>query len=147
MTGARERRPDAILDALRDTGVTHLFGNFGSDHPDLIESLARSQASGRNSPRVVICPFESVGLAAAHGHTLVSGQAQAVVVHCDVGTHGIILRPARGEGSRPPGAPPPPRKSVTAGGLARWPAIPYLWRKAQAPPTIPRRPLTRSTPT
>jgi len=77
---------DALIDGLTEMGVSHLFANFGSDHPPIIEALARRAEQGRNTPRVILCPHESVGLAAAHGHALVSGQAQAVVVHCDVGT-------------------------------------------------------------
>ncbi len=77
---------DALIEGLLDAGVTHLFVNFGSDHPDIIEALARLRALGRNSPRVIVCPYESVALSAAHGHALVSRQAQAVFVHCDVGT-------------------------------------------------------------
>jgi acetolactate synthase I/II/III large subunit len=82
----RPTAADAILQGLRESGVTHLFGNFGSDHPEIIESLARNQLAGRNLPQVIVCPHESVALSAAHGHTLLSHQAQAVVVHCDVGT-------------------------------------------------------------
>ncbi|MFT5390703.1 MAG: acetolactate synthase-1/2/3 large subunit [Gammaproteobacteria bacterium] len=77
---------DGMIDALGEMGVTHFFANFGSDHPPIIESLAKAKARGKNNPRVVLCPHESVALAAAHGHALVSGQAQAVFVHCDVGT-------------------------------------------------------------
>ena len=41
-----ERSAGAILvDALRDAGVTHLFANFGSDHPAIIEALARDAAA------------------------------------------------------------------------------------------------------
>jgi len=77
---------DAMLEGLVESGVSHVFANFGSDHPPIIEALARAKRAGRNRPRVVICPHESVGLAAAHGYALVSGEPQAVFVHVDVGT-------------------------------------------------------------
>jgi len=77
---------DGLIDALADSGVSCCFANFGSDHPPLIEALARGQSTGRNRPQVLLCPHETVALSAAHGHAMVSGQAQAVFVHCDVGT-------------------------------------------------------------
>jgi acetolactate synthase-1/2/3 large subunit len=82
-----ERSAGAILvDALRDAGVTHLFANFGSDHPAIIEALARDREGGIDSPRVILCPHEYSALSAAHGYAAVTGEPQAVFVHTDVGT-------------------------------------------------------------
>src|SRR5690606_11278969 len=67
-------------------GVDVIFGNLGSDHPALIEALARARARGEARPAVVLAPHEASALAAAHGYALVSGRAQAVFVHVDVGT-------------------------------------------------------------
>jgi acetolactate synthase-1/2/3 large subunit len=75
-----------IVDALRDAGVTHLFANFGSDHPAIIEALAADRERGENSPAVILCPHEATALSAAHGYALVTGRPQAVFVHTDVGT-------------------------------------------------------------
>lgn len=77
---------DAMLDALEHCGVTHLYVNLGSDHPELIESLAKRAAAGHHPFRVVTCPHENVALTAAQAHAMVSGQPQAVFVHVDVGT-------------------------------------------------------------
>lgn len=77
---------DAMLDALEHCGVTHLYVNLGSDHPELIESLAKRAAAGHNPFRVVTCPHENVALTAAQAHAMVSGRPQAVFVHVDVGT-------------------------------------------------------------
>jgi len=84
--GAGWTASDALLDALEHCGVTHLYVNLGSDHPELIESLAKRAASGHHPFRVVTCPHENVALTAAQAHAMVSGQPQAVFVHVDVGT-------------------------------------------------------------
>ena len=75
-----------IVDALRDAGVTHLFANFGSDHPAIIEALAVDRENGLDTPTVILCPHEATALSAAHGFAAVTGRPQAVFVHTDVGT-------------------------------------------------------------
>lgn len=79
----------AFLDALTAYGVSHLFANFGSDHPALIEAIAEARADGRPLPRVVTCPNEMVGMSAAHGFWQASGVPQAVVVHVECGTQAL----------------------------------------------------------
>src|SRR5690606_9174832 len=79
----------AFLEALNEAGVSYIFANFGSDHPALIEAIAEARAKGRKVPAVVTCPNEMVGMSAAHGFALVSGQAQAVVVHVECGTQAL----------------------------------------------------------
>ena len=79
----------AFLDALVEAGVSHVFANFGSDHPGLVEAIARARATGRPVPAIVTCPNEMVGMSAAHGFALVSGRPQAVFVHVDCGTQGL----------------------------------------------------------
>jgi len=85
-SGERYNTGDAILDALSDLGVTHIFSNFGSDHPAIIEALAKRKANNKKRFQVITCPHEIVTLCAAHGYAMVSGQGQAVFVHTDVGT-------------------------------------------------------------
>jgi len=75
-----------LIDALREAGVTHLFANFGSDHPAIIEALAGDRERGIASPRVILCPHEYSALSAAHAYAAATGEAQAVFVHTDVGT-------------------------------------------------------------
>ncbi len=79
----------ALLDALTEAGVSHIFANFGSDHPALIEAIAEARAKGRIIPTVVTCPNEMVALSCAHGFAQVSGRAQAVIVHVDCGTQAL----------------------------------------------------------
>ena len=80
------RAADALVDGLRMAGVEVIFANLGSDHPAVIEALAAARERGETVPAVVISPHESTALSAAHGYTLVTGRAQAVFVHVDVGT-------------------------------------------------------------
>ena len=77
---------DELLNAMQTMGIEVLFGNFGSDHPEFIESMAKAREAGDDMPRILISPYESTALAAAHGFALMRGRAQAVFVHCDVGT-------------------------------------------------------------
>lgn len=89
----------ALLEAITQAGVSHVFVNLGSDHPALVEAIAEARAMGTPIPRIITCPFEMVGLTAAHGHTMVSGQPQAVVVHVECGTQslaGAVHNAARG---------------------------------------------------
>jgi acetolactate synthase I/II/III large subunit len=72
-------------------GVRYIFANLGSDHPGLIEALARAKAQGREDevPRLVVCPHETVAPSAAHAYASVSRQPQAVFVHVDAGTQNL----------------------------------------------------------
>jgi acetolactate synthase-1/2/3 large subunit len=79
----------AFLEALRETGASHIFANLGSDHPALIESLAVARAEGVPMPRLITCPNEMVALSAAHGYVQATGQAQAVIVHVECGTQAL----------------------------------------------------------
>ena len=89
----------AFLEALVEAGVDYIFANLGSDHPALVEAIALARLEGRKIPTIVTSPHEFVALCAAHGHALVSGQAQAVVVHVECGTQnlgGAIHNAAKG---------------------------------------------------
>ncbi|MER7797924.1 thiamine pyrophosphate-requiring protein [Microbacterium sp. NPDC096154] len=86
MSGSERPAGSLVIDALRDAGVTHLFANFGSDHPAIIEALAADRERGIDGPRVILCPHEYTALSAAQGYAAVTGLPQAVFVHTDVGT-------------------------------------------------------------
>ncbi len=83
---AVETAADALIEALRSNGVELIFVNLGTDHPPLIETIAKFRALGRPVPRVVLCPHEIVALSAAHGFAQVTGRPQALIVHVDAGT-------------------------------------------------------------
>jgi len=81
----------AFLEALSEAGVRYVFANLGSDHPGLIEALARARAEGRSGelPELIVCPHEIVAMSAAHACALVSGSPAAVLVHVDAGTQNL----------------------------------------------------------
>lgn len=80
---------DALMEALQEVGISYLFCNLGSDHPSMIEALAKAKVEGKELPKAIICPHESVALSAAQGYAMVSGQAQGVIIHTDVGTQNL----------------------------------------------------------
>ncbi|MFB6298939.1 MAG: thiamine pyrophosphate-requiring protein [Halobacteriales archaeon] len=78
---------EAFLRSLRRHGVQYIFGNFGTDHPSLLEAAAHLREEDPTLiPEFVICPHETAALSAAHGYAAVTGEPQVVVVHVDVGT-------------------------------------------------------------
>ena len=81
----------ALLEAMREAGIDYIFANLGSDHSGFVETLAEAQAGGRRAlfPALITCPNEMVALSAAHGHALLSGRAQAVLVHVECGTQAL----------------------------------------------------------
>jgi acetolactate synthase-1/2/3 large subunit len=52
----------AFLEALLEGGIKYIYGNFGSDHPAILESLAEARSTGRKMPEVITAPIEQVGL-------------------------------------------------------------------------------------
>jgi acetolactate synthase-1/2/3 large subunit len=75
-----------LIALLADEGVSHFFLNPGTDSAPLQEALAAARAAPTPTPQPVLCLHESVALAAAIGHHMVSGRPQAVMVHVDAGT-------------------------------------------------------------
>ncbi|HEX5166803.1 MAG TPA: thiamine pyrophosphate-requiring protein, partial [Thermomicrobiales bacterium] len=66
-----------------------LFLNPGTDTFPVQEALRKLEVLGRKTPRTVLCLFEIVALAAAHGYYAATGRPQAVLVHVDVGTQNL----------------------------------------------------------
>ena len=58
----------AFLEALVEAGIKYIYGNFGSDHPAILESLAEAKTTGRKMPEVLTVPIEQVGLHVAMGY-------------------------------------------------------------------------------
>ncbi len=81
---------DAYLDLLQARGMRYLFGNGGTDFGPIIDAYARRRSEGLPVPESVTVPHEIVAVAMAHGHTMVSGQPQAVMVHTVAGTANAI---------------------------------------------------------
>ena len=62
----------AFLEAMVEAGIKYIYGNFGSDHPAILESLAEAKKTGRKMPEVLTCPIEQVGLHVAMGYAHVT---------------------------------------------------------------------------
>lgn len=89
MTGEdKQTVAEAMLRSLKANGVDYLFSNLGSDHPPILEAVARSREEGdrQQLPEIVVCPHEFAAVSAAHGYAVATGRAQGVLVHVDVGT-------------------------------------------------------------
>ena len=80
---------DAFMEALQEVGMSYVFCNLGSDHPSIIEALAKAKQEGRTLPKAIICPHESVAMAAAQGYAMLTDEAQGVIIHTDVGTQNL----------------------------------------------------------
>ena len=75
---------EAYLRLLADRGIENLFANAGTDFAPLIEAFVKSSVEGVPVPRPVTVPHENVAVCMAMGHWMVSGKAQAVIVHVNV---------------------------------------------------------------
>ena len=82
---------EAYITLLAERGIDYLFANAGSDFGPIIEALTKAQATGAPHPTPITCPHENTALHMAIGHYLVSGRAQAVMVHTNVGTANGLL--------------------------------------------------------
>jgi acetolactate synthase-1/2/3 large subunit len=91
---AVESTAEAYLELLAARGVEYLFANAGTDFAPLIEAYAKRTAQGQPLPRPLTVPHEVTAVAMAHGFAMVTGRAQAVMVHVIVGaanaTGGLI---------------------------------------------------------
>lgn len=81
----------AIFTRLKALGVDYVFANSGTDFPPIIEGLAEARARGIALPRALVIPHEHAAMGMAHGYYLLSGRAQAVMLHTNVGlSNGVI---------------------------------------------------------
>ena len=90
MTLAPETVGEAWLRLLKTRGIDFLFANAGTDFPSIVEGIARAEQNGIAIPRPIVCGHENAAISMAHGHAMVSGRAQAVAVHVNVGTANAI---------------------------------------------------------
>jgi len=81
---------DAFLRALADHGVDYFFANPGTDFPPVVEAFSRAKKTNAKVPRPILVPHENLAVAMAHGAYLMTGRAQAVMVHVNVGTANTI---------------------------------------------------------
>ncbi|MBZ0162452.1 MAG: thiamine pyrophosphate-requiring protein [Notoacmeibacter sp.] len=81
----------AIFTRLKALGVDYVFANSGTDFPPVIEGLAEAAAKGIDLPHALVVPHEHAAMGMAHGYYLMTGKAQAVMLHTNVGlANGVI---------------------------------------------------------
>ena len=80
---------EAFVELLNANGVEYIFLNPGTDTFPIQEALSKFKALGKRTPEVILSLHESVAMAAAHGHFMLSGRPQVVLVHVDVGTQQV----------------------------------------------------------
>src|SRR5437868_5236693 len=85
-----ETAADAWLGLLASRGIEYLFANGGTDFAPVVEAYAKGQKLGWKLPQVVVVPHENMGVAMAHGYTMITGRPQAMMVHVGVGTANSI---------------------------------------------------------
>lgn len=75
----------AIFPRLKALGVDYVFANSGTDFPPIIEGLAQAAAEDIALPQALVMPHEHAAMGMAHGYYLMTGRAQAVMLHTNVG--------------------------------------------------------------
>jgi acetolactate synthase-1/2/3 large subunit len=77
---------EAFIQVLNRWGVENVFFNPGIDTVPVQFTLSRLKSGGEKAPALVLCLDESVAMAAAHGHYMLSGKPQVVMAHRELGT-------------------------------------------------------------
>jgi len=80
---------ESLLEGLSQSGIQYMFANAGTDFPPIIEALAGRDPSA--APVALTIPHETAAVAMAHGAYLVTGRAQAVMVHVNVGLANSVM--------------------------------------------------------
>ena len=111
---------EAIIDVLNANGVDKIFFNPGGEQSSLLAAIAKHRLEGKTAPQLVVCLDESVALSAAHGHHMVSGRPQFVMVHAELGTQQIGGALHNAQGGRIPviiwaGTMSPPTRTPSTG--------------------------------
>ncbi|WP_428149790.1 thiamine pyrophosphate-requiring protein [Brevundimonas sp.] len=81
---------ETFLALLKQKGVDYLFINSGTDSAPVAEAYARQPLSRLDFPTPVIGTHENLVVGMAHGYTMVTGKAQAVMVHVSVGAANAV---------------------------------------------------------
>lgn len=75
----------ALFGKLKALGVEYVFANSGTDFPPIIEGLIAAREAGIALPAPVTVPHEHAAVGMAHGYAQITGRAQAVMLHTNVG--------------------------------------------------------------
>ncbi len=89
-TEAFESVAEAYLAHLKRHGVDYLYMGAGTDTAPLVEAYARQSQSNLAFPRPVMSGHENIAVGMAHGHYMVSGRPQAVMLHVSVGAANAV---------------------------------------------------------
>jgi len=81
---------EAFLAILKQKGIDFLFVNSGTDSAPLVEAYARQSESGLDFPTPIVGTHENAVVSMAHGYTMLTGKAQAVMVHVSVGAANAV---------------------------------------------------------
>lgn len=90
MSAKAESVGEQFLALLKQKGIDYLFINSGTDSAPLAEAYARQPISGLEFPKPIVATHENLAVGMAHGYTMVSGKAQAVMVHVSVGAANAV---------------------------------------------------------
>ena len=71
-------------------GIKYFFGNGGTDFGPIVDAYAKRMDSEAPVPTPITCPHEIPAMAMAHGYTMVTGEAQVVMVHTIAGTANAV---------------------------------------------------------
>ena len=95
-THATDEWSDAIVTAMKLSGIDHLFFVSGTEINFFQEAIAKAEQKGTPAPRLVTMVHEGVALNAALGSSMMTGRPAAAVSHVDVGTfhYGAALHTA-----------------------------------------------------
>jgi acetolactate synthase-1/2/3 large subunit len=87
---ATESVAEAFLAQLKSRGVDYFYVGAGTDTAPIVEAYARQPESGLDFPTPIVASHENLAVGMAHGHTMISGRAQAVMLHVSVGAANAV---------------------------------------------------------
>jgi acetolactate synthase I/II/III large subunit len=107
---------EALLEILNVNGVEQVFFNPGGDVSPVQAAICRYRVAGKASPKMILCLHETVAMAAAIGHYMVSGKPQLVMVHSELGAQQLGGQVHNAQWGRTPvvimaGLTPAPRRT------------------------------------
>jgi acetolactate synthase I/II/III large subunit len=80
---------EAFLEICNANGIEKIFFNPGGELAPINAAGVKYHTLGKPFPEFTLCLHESVALTAAHGHYMVSGKPQIVLVHSELGTQQV----------------------------------------------------------
>ena len=81
---------ETFLALLKQKDIDYFFINAGTDSAPVAEAYARQHLSHLDFPTPIIATHENLVVGMAHGHTMITGKPQAVMVHVSVGAANAV---------------------------------------------------------